>query len=123
MKKVKSDKSYDDLKQAVYKDHVKDCQENCDIKKAYDAGFPLIAVHLLMDATSENKHLNNLLEKDSEAVSILGESLVQCDEWAAWKKHFDQNKIQCPRCNAWNFSDEFSGESPRTCGACRLSFV
>jgi hypothetical protein len=83
----------------------------CDISAACRAGFILSAAHLLLGAT-ECPNLDAFLCERGPIPKGEDGWPVDWPEWSAW---FHANTAQCPKCEAFVFTDD---GRPDTCGNC-----
>jgi hypothetical protein len=100
-----------DLERVILEEHGECDSTTCDISAALRAGFPFAAAHLWIGATETPM---------TEAVIRFYGGLPKgrtCAprEFGDWCKWFAKNTVQCPHCEAFNFTD--NGQ-PGTCGNC-----
>lgn len=131
------------LESALEHDHISACAHSdnntCDINAAYDAGFPEVAAHLLLNATECERTSAVILGCGTECdehhhrdeydhgpgLDIYGRRPWAPDEaypwprgWGAWTEHFAANTAECPECASYVW---LNGAERDTCDSCHAT--
>ena len=89
----------------------------CDISAALRAGFVLSAAHLLLGAT-ECPAVEAYLDREGGIPERRDGWPLDWDKWVEW---FHENSVECSKCGAFCFNDEFCpntfGDTCDNCGA------
>ncbi len=100
-----------DLEDAVPVEH--SCEGCCDVRRALDAGFPLVASHLLSGAMEIP--LIHAVERAHRFNGTLGDDDVDFEsEWKKWLAFWDETEAEgrvwkCSACSSWTWESDACG--------------